>query len=212
MPQEDPIELFRSQDPGALKHVATVLDDAEIAHQLITDEGGFDITSIGAGEESEKFIYIQVSDYETARAALEADSLKTDLPEGHHLLHASDEELIDVVTHASEWSAFDTAHARRLLEEHGIDASKLEADRSERVERLKQGKPASKKLIFFGWFFSILGGFIGIAVAWSLQHMKIKTPDGEFHKYDRTSRDLGAKMFKVGMFVAAVVLFVRFGI
>ena len=54
MPQEDPIELFRSQDPGALKHVATVLDDAEIAHQLITDEGGFDITSIGAGGDSEK--------------------------------------------------------------------------------------------------------------------------------------------------------------
>ncbi|MFT6861700.1 MAG: hypothetical protein ACJAVK_000253 [Akkermansiaceae bacterium] len=210
MPQEDLVEFFRSKDPGALKHVMTVLDEAAIAHQAISEEGGFDFTSIGSGEDFEAFINIRTSDHTAARDALEADSLKADLPANHHLLHSSDEELMEVITHASEWSAFDVAHARRLLTERGVDSTKLEEDRAKRIARLKKGKPASKKLIFFGWVFSLLGGFMGIAVAWSLCQMKDKTPDGEYHRYDQASRQTGETMFKVAAVILVITLLVRF--
>ncbi len=209
MPEEDLVEIFRSQDQGAVEHVITVLNDAGITHHLTTDEGGFDLTSIGSGDDSEKFLNIGASDYEAARKALEIDSLKTDLPADHHLLHSSEDELIDVFTHASEWSAFDTAHARKLLEERGVDISKLEEDRAKRIAQLKQGKPASKNLIFLGWIFSVLGGFIGITIGYSLKCTKIKTPEGEFLKYDEPSRDTGAKIFNLGILVAALVLIIR---
>lgn len=210
MPKEELIELFRSQDMDAVKQVVAVLDEVGIAYHLIEDEGGFDLTAIGSEEASEKIVNIQTSDHEKARAALEADSLNSDLPEGHHLLLSTDDELAEIVNHASEWSPFDVAHARKLLEERGIDTAKLAEDRAERIARLKQGKPAPKALVFFGWLFSILGGLIGIAIAWSLSQTKDKTPDGEFHRYDGASRAIGEKMLKVGIAVLVICLIIRF--
>ena len=209
MPPEDLIEFFRSQDPGALKHVISVLDDAGIAHQVITEEGGFDISSVGSGEDFEAFITIRTSDHSAARKGLEADSLESELPADHHLLSSSDDELIEVVTHASEWSAFDVAHARRLLTERGVDLTKLEEERDQRIARLKKGKPAPKALILFGWVFSILGGLIGLAIAWSLSNTKDKTPDGEFHRYDETSRKTGEVMTKVAVLMLVVAIIIR---
>jgi hypothetical protein len=210
MSQEDLVELFRSQDPGALKQVVTLLDGAGISYHLIADEGGFDLTSIGSDERAETVINIEASKFEAARKVLEADALETDLPKDHHLLHSSDEELIDVVTHASEWSAFDTAHARKLLRERGVDISKLEEARVARIQQLQNGQAAPKWLILLGWIFAILGGLIGIAIASSLTSTKVKGPDGEFLKYDQASRETGAKILKVGIAVALLALVIWF--
>lgn len=193
-----------------MRHVMDVLDKAKIAHQLLGDEGGFDVSTIGGGgNEPEKILNIRVSDYDAAREALEADSLKTDLPANHHLAHASDEELLDIMTHASEWSPFDVAHARRLLEEKGVDTAKLKEDREEKIARLMDGKPASKKLIFFGWVFCFLGGIIGIAIALSINQTKDKTPLGDYYRYDRASRTIGADMLKVGIICFFIGVFIR---
>lgn len=210
MPKEELIELFRSQDVDVVKQVISILDEAGIAYHLIEDEGGFDLTAIGSEEATEKIINIQTSDHEKARAALEADSLNSDLPEGHHLLLSTDDELAEIINHASEWSPFDVAHARKLLEERGFDIKKLAEDRNQRIALLKKGKPAPRALVILGWIFSILGGVIGIAVAWSLCHTKDKTPDGEFHRYDEASRAIGEKMLKVGATVLLICLIVRF--
>ena len=208
--QEELVELFRSQDSEALKHVVGVLDDAGISYHLIADEGGFDIGSIGSEESSETVINIVASGYEAARGVLETDALKTDLPKGYHLFNSSDEELIEVMTHASEWSAFDTAHARKLLGERGVDLAKIEEEKAGRVAKLKQGSPASKAFILSGWVFAILGGFIGIAIGHSLKSGKIKVPEGEFLKYDKESREVGGKIFHVGALVAVVLLVLWF--
>ncbi len=211
MSEDDLIELFRSQDVDALKQVIAVLDGAGIGYHLIADEGGFDLTSIGSGDDdSERVINIERSNFEAARTLLEEDCLKADLPKDHHLLHSSDEELIEVVTHASEWSAFDTAHARRLLGERGVDVKKLEEERAARVARLRAGQPGPKGLILFGWVFSILGGLIGIAVAYSLMTSKVTKADGEFLKYDEVTRKIGGKMFKVAVIVAVISVILRF--
>lgn len=209
MSSEDLIEFFRSQDPDALKHVISVLDDTSIAHQVITEEGGFDISAVGSGEDFEAFITIRTFDHSAARKALEADSLESELPTDHHLLSSSDDELIEVVTHASEWSAFDVAHAQRLLSERGVDLTKLEEERDQRIAHLKKGKPASKALILFGWVFTILGGLIGLLIAWSLSHTKDKTPDGEFHRYDEASRKTGEVMTKVAVLMLIVTIYIR---
>ncbi|MFT6180897.1 MAG: hypothetical protein ACI9NQ_002158 [Paracoccaceae bacterium] len=209
MSQEELIELFRSQDSEALKHCVTVLDDAGIIYHLIADEGGFDLGSIGSDDASETVINIEASRYEAGRTVLETDALKTDLPKDYHLLNSSDEELIEVITHSSEWSAFDTAHARKLLGERGVDVAKLEENRAERIAHLKQGQVASKALITSGWVFAILGGILGIAIGYALTSTKNKGPDGEFLKYDKASRETGAKMFKVGVCVAIVGVVIR---
>lgn len=95
---------------------------------------------------------------------LESVYLKTDLPENHYLTTSTNEELVEVVAHSSEWSPFDVAHARRLIGERGIDLKKVDQKRAEHLRQLRQGRPASKQLIFFGWVFSLLGGLVGLGI------------------------------------------------
>ena len=169
----------------------------------------FDIGKIGAGEVAQVIVSVPRNLYEAARAAMESESLKIELPDNHHLLTSTDEELVEIVAKASEWSAFDVAHARRLIGQRGIDFKKIEDKRVEHLGQLRQGQRASKTLIFFGWVFSVLGCLIGVGIAWSLAYMKEKTPHGDFFTYDEESRAVGRKMLKVGGTILAIEIVVR---
>lgn len=151
-----------------------------------------------------------VADSDAAdRAAREREYLKTDLPAHHYLLTSTNEELVEILAHPSAWCGFDVAHAKRLISERGIDMKKVEERKAAHIHQLRRGRCASKKLIFFGWVFSILGGLIGLGIAWSLVYMKEKTPHGEFFTYDDKSRAIGRWMLKVAGAAFAVGIFLR---
>jgi hypothetical protein len=205
-----PVELQRSRDPTILKQITELLDTAGIPYQRSALPPIFDIGKIGAGEDAEVVVSVPRNQYAAARAAMEsAVYLKEDLPDSHYLVTSTDEELIEVAAHSSEWSSFDVAHARRLMAERGIDTKKIEDKRAERLRQLRLGQPASKQLIFMGWVFSILGGLIGLGIGWSLAHMKEKTPDGEFYTYDEGSRAIGRNMLRVAVAVIAIAVVLR---
>ena len=144
-----------------------------------------------------------------ARAEMEREHLKVDLPQNHYLLSSTDEELIEIIAHSSEWSGFDVAHARRLIGQRGIDLKKVEDKRAAHIHQLRRGKRASKGLIIFGWIFSFLGGLIGVGIAWSLVSMKEKTRYGEFFTYDEESRAVGGKMLKLALAVVVIGVILR---
>ena len=206
---EAPVELQRSRDPTILKETTGLLDTTGIPYRCSALPQMFDIGKIGAGEDAEVVVSVPRNQYAAARAAMEsAVYLKEDLPDNHYLVTSTDEELVEVVAHSSEWSPFDVAHARRLIVERGIDTKQIEAKRAEHLRQQRLGKPASKELILLGWVFSVLGGLIGLGLAWSLCYMKEKTPDGEFFSYDEKSRAIGKKMLALAItvLVAAVLL------
>jgi hypothetical protein len=192
-----PVELQRGGDSERLERIARILDSAGIAYRISALPEIFDIGKIGAGEDAQTIISVSRKDYAAARDAMESEYLKMDLPENHYLLTSTDEELVEIITQSSEWSPFDVAHARRLIGQKGIDLSKVDDKRAEHLRELRRGRRASKKLIFFGWVFSLLGGLIGLGIGWSLAFMKEKTPDGEFFVYDDESRAIGRMMLKV---------------
>lgn len=142
-------------------------------------------------------------------AERESEYLKTDLPADHYLLASTDEELVEILARPSDWCGFDVAHARRLVLQRGIDLKLVEDKKAEHVHQLRRGKRASKKLIVFGWVFSVLGGLIGLGIAWSLVSMREKTPDGEFFTYDEESRAIGEEMLTVAGVILVVVVSVR---
>jgi len=144
-----------------------------------------------------------------SRAERESEYLKTDLPADHYLLTSTDEELVEILAHPSDWCGFEVAHARLLITQRGIDLKKVEEKKVEHVHQLRRGRRASKKLIVFGWVFSVLGGLIGLGIAWSLASMKEKTSHGEFFTYDEESRAIGRKMLKVAVAMLAVGVFLR---
>jgi len=204
-----PVELLRCGDSESLTRITRMLDSAGIGYRCSCLPEMFDIAKIGAGEDAQVIVSVPRNLYAAARAAMESEYLKIDLPENHYLLTSTDEELIEIVAQASEWSAFDVAHARRLIAQRGINLAQVEDKRAEHLRQLQSGRSASKQLIFFGWVFSWLGGLIGLGIAWSLASMKEKTPDGEFFTYDEESRAIGRRMLKVAGAVLAAGVVVR---
>jgi len=206
---ETSVELQRCNDAERLERITRILDSAGIAYRRSALPEMFDLGKIGAGENAQVIINVSRKDYAMARAAMEGEDLKTELPANHYLLTSTDDELVEIVAHASEWSAFDVAHARRLISQRGVDLKKVEDKKAERLRQLRQGQRASKKLIFFGWVFSVLGGLIGLGIGWSLAHMKDKTPEGEFFTYDEESRIIGKRMLKVAGLVFSIGVVLR---
>lgn len=165
---------------------------------------------------TEKLVNVAVTPVElvtdrdgVSRAEREREYLKSDLPVDHYLLTSTDEELVEILAHPSNWCGFDVAHARRLVMQRGIDFKKVDEKKAEHVQQLRRGRRASRKLIVFGWVFSVLGGLIGLGIAWSLVSMKEKTPYGEFFTYDERSRAIGRTMLKVAAAMTAIGLFLR---
>ena len=204
------IELQRCLDAGSVAETTGLLDAAGIEYRVSSTASNFDFATIGSGGGGEAIINVARADYEPARAAMEAEFCEMDLPEGYHLLSASDDELIEIVGQSTEWSAYDVAHAKRLIAERGVDLAEADEKKTELIEQLKAGKPAPPAMIPLGWICTFAGGLIGIGIAWTLCTAKERTPHGDFFTYDEESRNTGKAMRLVGIAVLAIVLGIGF--
>jgi hypothetical protein len=71
------------------------------------------------------------------------------------------------------------------------------------------GKP-STGLLTAGWIFSILGGWIGILIAWQIAYGKDRS--GAIYKYDDGSRTIGRRMLGLSIFMMVLSLALRFSV
>ena len=212
--ETDLIELNRCRSAEGVSDTTDPLDAANIWYKVGSTAIIFDYTKIGGGDDPEVIVSVRKKDYAAARAVLEEEYSKVDLPDDHYLLTASDEDLAEILAKPEEWNPYDVVHARRLADERDLDPAEIEKKKQERIQLLKQGKPASKILLSFGWIFSIIGlyagmfGIAGIVAAWALCFSKEKTDDGNFYTYNSKSRTQGMAMFAVAIvfMVAATFL------
>src|SRR6056297_1757683 len=107
---EELLEIQRCSHSEAAEQTTSILKEAGIRFRLASTTGNFDLTSIGTGQGGEVIISVAKQDHRAAIAALEQALLEIELPDNHFLHDASDEELVEVVGQASEWSPFDVAH------------------------------------------------------------------------------------------------------
>lgn len=208
---EEFLELQRLRHGGPADDLIQSLDQASIEYRTSSTSPTFDLTSLGAERDAEVIFSVKASDYPRAREVLEQSYLGAALPADHHLLTASDDDLIEILAHENEWSAFDVAHARRLAEERGIDLARVEREREQSLRLKQEGKQASPFLTMGGMLCCILAGcgfllfgIAGLGIGWSLVSMKDKTPEGVFPTYDERSRKSGVIMIWFAI-VASVV-------
>ena len=209
--QDTSIELQRCRDSDQVQEVTDILKSSCIPYELKSTALNFDLSSIGSGSNAEVVIRVPAEVYDEARQALESEYINVALPDDHYLLSSTDDEIIEIVGNASDWNAFDVAHARKIMVERNLDAGDVDIQKSLSLARLKEGKKAPFKLIAMGWIFTALGGLIGLGIAWSLCTMKEKTPHGEFYTYDEASRKIGKDMGGVAFIVSVITIFMRLG-
>ncbi|RSK48246.1 hypothetical protein [Hymenobacter rigui] len=158
-------------------------------------------------------VKVRPADVEAVRALEMAadEELTATAPADHYLFRFTDEELLDVLLKADEWSSFDVALARRILRQRGQEVSPLllEQLRQQRLQDLAQPEPSQKAWVLFGYAVALLGGLVAIFIGWHLRTHTKQLPDGRkvpaFNTQDRVH---GLRILILGVvcFVGSVVL------
>ena len=114
--------------------VAEILTTAGIPHQASGTQAGFDIASIGRADvPADILITVESQDYSKARHALEEALAESELPEGHFLCSASNDDILDMLASPGEWSSFDIAQAQKLARQRNLSLEHLHQKQSEHV-------------------------------------------------------------------------------
>ena len=172
-----------------------ILKENNIDYVLDDNSSRLD-SSFGNDDNTKQFVLkIEKENFEKVEELEEKSISKSldNVDKSYYLFESSDEYLIEIVLKKEEWSKFDYLLAQKILKERGKEKNQdlIKAINKRRVEDLKTEEASPKWLIFIGYLFSILGGFIGIFIGLYLMNYKKTLPNGEtiygFGKEDRNS-------------------------
>jgi hypothetical protein len=188
----DFITYQKFNDPALAEELAEQLERHNIEYTIEQESTGFDPSLVMSNEAKYYAVKIKSADFEKVNDLLKQnEEINTDeIDKDYYLFSFTDDELMDVITKADEWSAFDVVLARKLLAEKGkeITEQKIATLHGQRIEELKQPEPPQTIYIISGYFFALLGGILGFFIGWHLSTYKKTLPDGE-RVYGYTEND-----------------------
>lgn len=125
----------------------------------------------------------------------------------------TNEELIDLVSKKDEWSKLDYLLAQKILKERGqeITHNKIKELTNERIVDLSTHEKSQTTFIIWGYIFALLGGIIGILIAWHLKSSKKILPSGDqvyvYSEYDRKQANIIQIISCISIILAIIVRF-----
>jgi hypothetical protein len=172
---------FTEQDQA--EALIQILRDHQIECQLTADRDSLDSLYGAKVFTQHFFVKIQQQDFAKADSLLQEQSEKEveTADQEHYLFSFSDDELFEILYKPDEWSEFDYQLARKLLKEKGrdISAETIELLKKQRIKELAKPEQESRVWIYAGYIFSLLGGWIGVAIGLILVTAKKTLPDGQ---------------------------------
>lgn len=141
-------------------------------------------------------------------AAIDIEKIGKD----YYLFAFTNEELLDVIEKADEWSAFDVMLAQKILNDRGGDVSdrKIKEIHSNRIEELRQPEPPQTFWIILGYILALMGGIFGIFVGRFLYSHKKTLPNGEMvFAYRENDRRHGRNIFYIATVCFAIGLLLK---
>jgi hypothetical protein len=191
--------------------LANLLDENGVEY-LITGDGSR-IPEIAGHQVVSYSVEIKPSDFAVVDELIEARSnaeLDSVDPE-YFVFSYSDDELIDILRHADEWSPLDVALSQKILKERGnpVSAKQIVAWREERLEESRQTKSirGTAKVITYvvAIFFPIVGIVMGCVYAFSKKKdaRGLPTPS-----YDAATKSHGKTLIYLALAMAIVAILV----
>jgi hypothetical protein len=139
---------------------------------------------------------------------LTTEFLKTIDPE-HYLFSYSDNELLNVLGHKYEWNEIDLLLSEKILTDRGVEINQTAIKRAnnQRFEELATPKKGMDIWIVLGYIFALLGGLLGLMIAYSVIKVKRNLPDGStIYEYDHSTRRHAKIIFALSLIVISSLL------
>jgi hypothetical protein len=196
-------------DPALADALAEQFENHHIKY-LIVDESLPDNPYVNRGGKAFA-VKIKNADFKKANLLLKEDESEaiTEIGKDYYLYSFTDDELMEVIIKADEWSPFDFVLARKILAERGKNMSDedIAAINEKRIAELKVPDAPQTYWIVLGYIFALIGGLLGIFIGWFLMNYKKTLPDGEMvSEYSERDRKHGKRIFYIGIVVLVICI------
>lgn len=207
------ITFKRFTDAALAKVLTALLDHNHIPYDVEEHSPSFNPAFISNELTKEYEVKIKSEDFTRVNELLKEQETEdiNQIEKDYYLFDFTNEELIDILAKADEWSPFDYQLARKILTDRGVMVSEEElADmQEERIEALKEPEPQQTPWITLGYICAIGGGLLGIFIGWHLLSFKKTLPDGErVYSYSPNDRKNGKRILFIG--VTMLTIFIIF--
>lgn len=206
---------YQKFDDIALAEALTdLLDENLVPYQVEEQSVNFDPSFVLSNAKTEYAVKIKSEDFELVTELLENHETQNieGVEQDYYLFGFTDDELMEVVTKADEWSAFDVVLAKKILADRGkaISDETIEKIHEERIEELRKPDPPQTLWITIGYVVAFLGGILGIFIGWHIYTFKKTLPDGErVYGYTEHDRKQGKIILWLSSIIFAVAVIVR---
>jgi hypothetical protein len=213
------ITYQKFNDPALAEELAEQLEQHGIPYEIEEQSLTFNITFVlNDPLQKEYAVKIKSEDFEKVNQLLKDDESKNieAVDKDYYLYGFTNDELMEVITKADEWSAFDVVLARKLLGGKGVDIgdATISTINEKRIEELKKPEASQLTWVIVGYMIALSGiilpffvSAIGLFIGWHLSSYKKTLPDGErVYGYNETDRIHGKRIFYLGIIVFVLSL------
>ena len=199
------ITYQKFNDSALANDLAELLDQHNIPYFIQEETSGFDPSLSMSKAAVDYAIKIKSDDFEKVnllRTEYEEKNID-DVDKDYYLFSFTDNELMEVLAKADEWSTFDVVLARKILTERGtnIGDADIAAINEKRIEELKAPESGQSTWIIIGYICALMGGILGLFIGWHLKSHKKTLPDGEkVYTYTERDRWHGKMIFYLAVF------------
>ncbi len=209
------ITYQRFNDIALANNLADILQRHNIEYTIEEESLTFNPTFVLNNELANEYaVKIKSEDFEQVNQLLvEEEATNIDEVEvDYYLFKFTNDELIDLITKADEWSAFDYLLAQKILTERGITINDkyLAELKEKRIEELKEPETPQTTWIVVGYMAAFLGGILGIFIGWHLLSSKKTLPNGEkVYDYNDHDRKHGRNIFYLSIIIFAIAVLIK---
>ncbi|WP_158995576.1 hypothetical protein [Mucilaginibacter sp. L196] len=213
--EPDFITYQRFNDIALANNLADILQRHNITYTIEEESLTFNPTFVLNNELANEYaVKIKSEDFEQVNQLLvEEETTNIDEVEAdYYLFKFTNDELIDLITKADEWSAFDYLLAQKILTERGITINDkyLAELKEKRIEELKEPETPQTIWIVVGYMAAFLGGILGIFIGWHLLSSKKTLPNGEkVYDYNDHDRKHGRNIFYLSIIIFAIAVGIK---
>ena len=209
------ITYQKFNDSALADELAKTLEEYHIEYYIQEETSGFDPSMVMSNAPVDYAVKIKSEDFEQVNRLLKEIEEKSteDVDKDYYLFSFTNDELMEVITKAEEWSMFDVVLARKVLAERGVSISDkdLATIQEKRVEQLKVPDEPQTLWIIIGYVCAFGGGVFGIFIGWYLANGKKTLPNGErVYEYNENDRKQGRNIFYIGIVATIIYVAARF--